>query len=73
MAIEPPVLGWGKGYRALRKAQGIHEKLGGSGIIDEPAFKPEGMHCRSGPDKPLILAASAGESIMQLTVLPWTP
>lgn len=34
-------------FRALRKAQGIHEKLGGSGIIDEPVFKPKGMHWRT--------------------------
>ena len=34
-------------YRALRKAQGIHEKLGGTGIIDDPVFKPKGMHWRT--------------------------
>ena len=34
-------------YRALSKAQGIHEKLGGTGIIDEPVFKPKGMHWRT--------------------------
>jgi hypothetical protein len=34
-------------YRALSKAQAIHEKLGGSGIIDEPLFKPKGMHWRT--------------------------
>ena len=28
--------------RALLKAQGIHEKLGGTGIIDDPVFKPKG-------------------------------
>lgn len=33
--------------RALRKAQGIHEKLGGSGITHEPIFKPKGMHWRT--------------------------
>lgn len=34
-------------YRALRKAQHIHEKLGGTGIIHEPVFKPKGMHWRT--------------------------
>jgi hypothetical protein len=34
-------------YRALRKAQGIHEKLGGTGITDDPIFKPKGMHWRT--------------------------
>jgi hypothetical protein len=34
-------------YRALRKAQNIHEKLGGTGIIHEPVFKPKGMHWRT--------------------------
>ncbi|MDT8067191.1 MAG: hypothetical protein ROO76_03395 [Terriglobia bacterium] len=34
-------------YRALRKAQDIHEKLGGTGIIDDPLFKPKGMHWRT--------------------------
>jgi hypothetical protein len=34
-------------YRALRKAQGIHEKLGGTGIIDEPVFKRKGMQWRT--------------------------
>jgi hypothetical protein len=34
-------------YRALHKAQGIHEKLGGTGIIDDPVFKPKGMHWRT--------------------------
>ncbi len=34
-------------YRALSKAQGIHEKLGGTGIIDDPVFKPKGMHWRT--------------------------
>jgi len=33
--------------RALRKAQSIHEKLGGTGIIHEPVFKPKGMHWRT--------------------------
>lgn len=33
--------------RALRKAQGIHEKLGGSGITDDPVSKPEGMHWKT--------------------------
>lgn len=33
--------------RALHKAQSIHEKLGGTGIIDEPVFKPNGMHWRT--------------------------
>jgi hypothetical protein len=31
-------------YRALSKAQAIHEKLGGSGVIDDWVFKPKGMH-----------------------------
>jgi len=31
-------------YRALRKAQNIHEKLGGSGCTFDPVFKPKGMH-----------------------------
>jgi hypothetical protein len=34
-------------YRALHKAQRIHEKLGGTGIIDDPVFKPKGMHWRT--------------------------
>ena len=34
-------------YGALRKAQGIHEELGGTGIIDDPVFKPKGMHWRT--------------------------
>jgi hypothetical protein len=34
-------------YRALHKAQDIHEKLGGRGIIDDPVFKPKGMHWRT--------------------------
>ena len=34
-------------YRALHKAQGIHERLGGTGIIDDPVFKPKGMHWRT--------------------------
>jgi hypothetical protein len=34
-------------YRALRKAQGIHEKLSGTSIIDDPVFKPKGMHWRT--------------------------
>jgi hypothetical protein len=25
----------------------IHEKLGGTGIIDDPVFKPKGMHWRT--------------------------
>jgi hypothetical protein len=31
----------------LHKAQAIHEKLGGTGIIDDPVFKPKGMHWRT--------------------------
>ena len=34
-------------YRALRRAQNIHEKLGGTGITDDPLFKPKGMHWRT--------------------------
>lgn len=34
-------------YRALRKAQNIHERLGGTGIIHHPLFKPKGMHWRT--------------------------
>jgi hypothetical protein len=34
-------------YRALSKAQAIHEKLGGTGITDDPVFKPKGMHWRT--------------------------
>jgi hypothetical protein len=34
-------------FRALHKAQSIHEKLGGTGIIDDPVFKPKGMHWRT--------------------------
>lgn len=34
-------------YRALHKAQAIHEKLGGTGIIDDWLFKPKGMHWRT--------------------------
>lgn len=34
-------------YRALHKAQGIHQKLGGTGITDDPVFKPKGMHWRT--------------------------
>jgi hypothetical protein len=34
-------------YRALHKAQTIHEKLGGTGIIDDPVFKPKWMHWRT--------------------------
>src|ERR1700751_5132150 len=34
-------------YRALHKAQAIHEKLGGTGIIDDPVFRPKGMHWRT--------------------------
>ncbi len=33
--------------RALRKAQGIHEKLGGTGVTFDPIFKPKGMHWRT--------------------------
>lgn len=33
--------------RALSKAQRIHEKLGGTGIIDDPLLKPKGMHWRT--------------------------
>jgi len=33
--------------RALHKAQGIHEKLGGTGIVDDCVFKPKGMHWRT--------------------------
>lgn len=34
-------------YRALSKAQRIHEKLGGTGCTDNPVFKPKGMHWRT--------------------------
>jgi len=34
-------------YRALHRAQAIHEKLGGTRIIDDPVFKPKGMHWRA--------------------------
>lgn len=34
-------------YRALHKAQNIHERLGGTGIIDDPVAKPKGMHWRT--------------------------
>jgi hypothetical protein len=34
-------------YRALHKAQVIHQRLGGTGIIDELVFKPKGMHWRT--------------------------
>src|SRR5579862_377925 len=34
-------------YRALYKAQAIHQKLGGTGIIDDLVFKPKGMHWRT--------------------------
>lgn len=34
-------------YRALHKAQAIHEKLGGTGIVGDPLFKPKGMHWRT--------------------------
>lgn len=34
-------------YRALRKAQKLHERLGGSGCIDDPVFRPKGMHRRT--------------------------
>ena len=33
--------------RALSKAQAIHAKLGGTGIVDDPVFKPKGMHWRT--------------------------
>ena len=33
--------------RALRKAQGIHQRLGGTGILHEPVFKPKGMRWRT--------------------------
>ena len=33
--------------RALTRAQAIHAKLGGSGITDDPLFKPKGMHWRT--------------------------
>ena len=33
--------------RALFKAQTIHEKLGGTGIIDDSVSKPKGMHWRT--------------------------
>jgi hypothetical protein len=31
-------------FRALRKAQKLSDRLGGSGCIDEPVFRPRGMH-----------------------------
>jgi hypothetical protein len=34
-------------FRALHKAQAIHQKLGGTGVIDDPVFKPKGMHWRT--------------------------
>jgi len=34
-------------FRALSKAQGIHEKLGGTGCIDDPVVKPKGMHWKT--------------------------
>ena len=34
-------------FRALRKAQGIHERLGGTGCTDDPVFKPKGRHWRT--------------------------
>ena len=34
-------------YRALHKAQAIHEKLGGTGCTLDPVFKPKGMHWRT--------------------------
>jgi hypothetical protein len=34
-------------YRALHKAQAIHEELGGTGITGDPVFKPKGMHWRT--------------------------
>lgn len=33
--------------RALSKAQGIHKRLGGTGIVLDPVFKPKGMHWRT--------------------------
>jgi hypothetical protein len=33
--------------RALLKAQGIHEKLGGTGILGDRICKPKGMHWRT--------------------------
>jgi len=33
--------------RALRKAQGIHEMLGGTGVTLDLVFKPKGMHWRT--------------------------
>ena len=35
----------------IAQAQAIHEKLGGTGIIDDPVFKPKGMHWRPTFDK----------------------
>jgi hypothetical protein len=34
-------------YRALRKAQNLSIRLGGTGCIDEIVFKPKGMHRRT--------------------------
>ena len=31
-------------FRLLGKAQAIHQKLGGSGVVGEPLTKPKGMH-----------------------------
>lgn len=34
-------------FRMLRKAQKFHERLGGTGCIDDPVFRPKGMHQRT--------------------------
>lgn len=34
-------------FRLLHKAQAIHQKLGGSGVVDEPLIKPKGMHWKT--------------------------
>jgi hypothetical protein len=34
-------------YRLLHKAQKIHQELGGDGVLDEPLFKPKGMHWKT--------------------------
>jgi hypothetical protein len=34
-------------YRAPSKAQAIHQKLGGTGIVGDFVFKPKGMHWRT--------------------------
>lgn len=33
--------------RALRRAQKLHERLGGTGILVDPISKPKGMHWRT--------------------------